>query len=200
MPNILRQKLLNANKGSINIGSSVLPTMDETDIEHLVQWSDMLVYDYLTGNYDRVSSMQDAAEKEDKPSILKETIHNLAMSETTGSLWFIDNESAFLDAYSLLYDETSANGSKFQRFHKKMLQTMCVFRKKTIHRLFALKQSMDPAQLLLEFVAMNEPLFEKLPKIHPNSVFREHFSQRINEVWSWIQECQMQVQYKPSPK
>ena len=58
MPNILRQKLLNANKGSINIGSSVLPTMDETDIEHLVQWSDMLVYDYLTGNYDRVSSMQ----------------------------------------------------------------------------------------------------------------------------------------------
>ena len=142
---------------------------------------------------------QDAAEKEDKPAILKETIHNLAMSETTGSLWFIDNESAFLDAYSLLYDET-ANGSKFQRFHKKMLQTMCVFRKKTIHRLFALKQSMDPAQLLLEFVAMNEPLFEKLPKIHPNSVFREHFSQRINEVWSWIQECQMQVQYKPSLK
>ena len=58
MPNILRQKLLNANKGSIHIGSSVLPTMEETDLEHLVQWSDMLVYDYLTGNYDRVSSMQ----------------------------------------------------------------------------------------------------------------------------------------------
>ena len=57
MPNVLRQKLLNANKGSIHIGSSVLPTMEETDIEHLVQWSDMLVYDYLTGNYDRVSSM-----------------------------------------------------------------------------------------------------------------------------------------------
>ena len=104
-----------------------------------------------------------------------------------------------MDAYSLLFDGT-INGLKFQRFQSQMLQTMCVFRKKTVHRLFALKQSLDPAQLLLEFVSMNEPLFEKLPKIHPNSVFREHFSQRINEVWSWIQQCQLQVQYKPSLK
>ena len=144
---------------------------------------------------------QDAAQKEEKPSILKETIHNLALSEVTGSLYFLDNESAFLDAYSLLYDKTSIeNGLKFQKFHQQMLQTICVFRRKTVHRLFALKQSLDPAQLLLEFVSMNDPVFDKLPKIHPNSVFREHFSQRIDQVWSWIQECQLQTQYKPSLK
>ena len=70
--------------------------------------------------------MQDSAEKEDKPAILRETIHNLALSEETGSLWFLDNESSFLDA-------------------------------------------VDPAQLLLEFVHVNEPLFAKFIQLkHEN--------------------------------
>ena len=124
-------------------------------------------------------------------SILRETIHNLALSEETGSLWFLDNESAFLDAYSLLYDNGSDNGLRFQAFHARMLQTMCIFRKNTVQRLFSLKASPTPDQLLLEFVSQNEPLFAKLPKIHPNSVFREHFSQRINQVWAWIEKCHL---------
>ena len=140
--------------------------------------------------------LQDAAEKEDRPSILKETIHNLGLSEETGSLWYLDNESAFLDAYSLIYDG-SENGSKFQRFHTDMLQSLCLFRQKTVDRVFALKKSLDPAQLLLEFINANEPLFKELPKIHANSVFREHFSERINQVWNWIQACQLRVNYKP---
>ena len=140
---------------------------------------------------------QDAAEKEDKPSILKETIHNLALSEDTGSLWYIDNESSFLDAYSLLYDDENTNGVRFKKFHKEMLKSSCVFRKKTINRLFAMKKSLDPAQLLLEFVNVNEPLFQNLPQIHSNSIFRQHFSQRIQEVWNWVQECQLRVNYRP---
>jgi hypothetical protein len=56
--------------------------------------------------YDRVLSRttlkfsflfsQDGADKEKRPAIMRETIHNLALSATTGSLWLIDNESAFL--------------------------------------------------------------------------------------------------------
>merc|ERR1719219_1522106 len=159
------------------MNSEALKTMDvdqssSQQLEHLVQWSDLIIFDYLTGNYDRVASMQDGAEKEDKPSILRETIHNLALSEDTGSLWFLDNESSFLDAYSLLYDPGNNDNNRFQKFHKQMLESMCIFRRKTVHRLFALKQSLDSAQLLLEFVHVNEPLFSKLPKIHANSIFR----------------------------
>jgi len=201
MPTMLRKQLLqlksNTEVQPIDVTSSDLSSMDETQLEHLVQWSDLIIFDYLTGNYDRMASMQDGAEKEDKPSILKETIHNLALSEDTGSLWYIDNESSFLDAYSLLYDNENSNGARFLRFHTEMLQTLCIFRKKTIHRLFAMKKSLDPAQLLLEFVNVNEPLFQNLPKIHSNSIFRQHFSQRIQEVWNWVQECQLHVNYKP---
>lgn len=127
---------------------------------------------------------------------MRETIHNLALSEETGSLWFLDNESSFLDAYSLLYKD-NVNGNRFQRFHRDMLQSLCIFRKKTIDRLFALKKSVDPAQLLLEFVNVNEPLFDKLPTIHENSIFRQHFQDRIEEVWNWIQQCQLRINYDP---
>ena len=32
--------------------------LDEDLLTELVQWSDLIVFDYLTGNYDRVASMQ----------------------------------------------------------------------------------------------------------------------------------------------
>ena len=35
-----------------------LAELDETILTQLVQWSDLIIFDYLTGNYDRVASMQ----------------------------------------------------------------------------------------------------------------------------------------------
>ena len=32
--------------------------LDEHILSDLVQWSDLIMFDYLTGNYDRVASMQ----------------------------------------------------------------------------------------------------------------------------------------------
>ena len=32
--------------------------LDEDVVGELVQWSDLIMFDYLTGNYDRVASMQ----------------------------------------------------------------------------------------------------------------------------------------------
>jgi four-jointed box protein 1 len=131
---------------------------------------------------------------------LRETIHNLAMSTTTGSLWLIDNESAFLDAYSLLYnddddDDNNNNGNRFVRFHEIMLKSMCVFRKKTVNRIFALHKSVEPADLLLKFISDNEPLFSELPKIYPNSVFVQHFPERLEQVWQWVKQCQLNAHY-----
>jgi hypothetical protein len=35
-----------------------LTLLDENVLTQLVQWSDLIIFDYLTGNYDRVASMQ----------------------------------------------------------------------------------------------------------------------------------------------
>ena len=58
----------------------ILLTETEPDaLEKLVQWSDLMLFDYLTGNYDRVASMLDGAEKERRPAVLRETVHNLGL-------------------------------------------------------------------------------------------------------------------------
>ena len=59
MPSVLRQKLVSRMlQEPLDVTSSALTQMDESQLEELVQWSDMIVFDYLTGNYDRVASMQ----------------------------------------------------------------------------------------------------------------------------------------------
>ena len=59
MPSILRQKLVSRLlQEPLDVTSSALTQMDKSQLEELVQWSDMIVFDYLTGNYDRVASMQ----------------------------------------------------------------------------------------------------------------------------------------------
>ncbi|CAG2123264.1 unnamed protein product, partial [Medioppia subpectinata] len=82
-----------------------LKNVTSAELVELMQWSDLLLFDYLTGNYDRVASMQDAALKQNNTTILKETIHNLVKSTKTNSIWMIDNESGFLDAYWLMYSQ-----------------------------------------------------------------------------------------------
>ena len=62
--------------------TSFISTLTETEpdaLEKLLQWSDLILFDYLTGNYDRVASMLDGAEKEGRPAVLKETVHNLGL-------------------------------------------------------------------------------------------------------------------------
>ncbi len=93
-----------------------------------------------------------------------------------------------MSAYGLIYG--GDGDGRFAEFHRRMLRTNCVFRRSTVHRLFALTKSADPAGLLLRFVADNEPLFGELPKIHENSLFSERFAERLDEVWQWVQHCQ----------
>ena len=71
-------------------------------------------------------------------------------------MWLIDNESAFLSAYSLIYGEDNKDGTRFAEFHRRLLETNCVFRRKTIQRLFALVKSPDPSQLLLRYGIKSE--------------------------------------------
>jgi four-jointed box protein 1 len=66
MPTILRETLLSGESATaapspVGSDSRALVELAETDpgaLEKLVQWSDLIIFDYITGNYDRVASMQ----------------------------------------------------------------------------------------------------------------------------------------------
>ena len=66
MPHILLNKLA-ANDSHASpidgpelkrLSSNELEGLDEVVLSELVQWSDLIIFDYLTGNYDRMASMQ----------------------------------------------------------------------------------------------------------------------------------------------
>ena len=66
MPYILLNKLKEQNSQITPItgieleklASNEHEGLDEAVLADLVQWSDLIMFDYLTGNYDRVASMQ----------------------------------------------------------------------------------------------------------------------------------------------
>ncbi len=123
---------------------------------------------------------------------MSETVHNLAKSSDSGHLWFLDNESSFLVAYSLIYE---ANGtSKFEVFHRRLLQTTCIFRRRTIERIAAIREAVaqsdtTAARLLLRLVETAEPLWASLPTVHEDSLFSLHFGERLDAVWRWVGQC-----------
>ena len=135
-------------------------------------------------------SFQDGAESEGNLGLLKETVHNLGRSTKTSSLWMLDNESAFLDAYALMYargaQSDAQSGKRFVRLHDRILQTVCLFRRQTVERVEALAQSQRPDQILLGFVDKGEPLFRKLPKVHADSPFGLNFAHRLDKLVKWV--------------
>ncbi|KAK3585410.1 hypothetical protein CHS0354_020123 [Potamilus streckersoni] len=162
------------------------------DVPDLIQWGTMIVFDYLTANYDRMASMQDAADSQNKPDILQDNIRNLRKTVTTRKLWLIDNESGLLDAYELLYNDPS--GVRFIKFHDQMLHTMCIFQKRLVKSISKLYHSDKPHTVLENFAKFHEPLLNKIPKDSTYSLFITYFSQRLKDVYDWIKKCENDFQ------
>jgi hypothetical protein len=84
MPSLILDALIN-NK-TIRSNDIRLKNMTSAELVELMQWSDLLIFDYITGNYDRVASMQDAALKQNNTTILKvititQTLYNTCSQE-----------------------------------------------------------------------------------------------------------------------
>ncbi|XP_070570620.1 four-jointed box protein 1-like [Ptychodera flava] len=160
------------------------------EIVEVMQWTDLIIFDYITGNYDRIASNQDAAEKEHIPEILADNIHNLRRDKQTNTIWLIDNESGFLDGYELMRNpKKSAEAKRFISFHKQMLNSICIFRKSTIRNLNKLHFHGNPAEMLLSEVHRHEPLSDFLPKIPEKLKFHETMKSRISDVYDRVQLC-----------
>lgn len=132
--------------------------------------------------------MQDAEEKENNPHIIEESIRNLHKSSSDGKLWLIDNESGLLDAYDLLNPHD--NNQRFQTFHNKMLQTMCIFQSSLVKALKRLDKSPYPHQRLLNYAQSMEPLLENISSVKPYQLFIKMFDKRLKTVIRWINHCE----------
>ena len=143
----------------------------------LVQWSDLIVFDYISANLDRV--VNNLFNLKWNPKMLEKPIHNLEKIRSSGQYIFIDNESGLFHGYRLL--------DAYQSYHEKLLNSVCVFRESTVdalERLYAAGNAGDKLQHMYE---TNEKHHGLLPRMSNKN--KQILQSRIQDVVKHIQRC-----------
>ena len=146
----------------------------------LYQWSDLIVFDYLTGNLDRVVNNLFNLQWNDR--MMSKPAHNLER-DSRGSLVFIDNESGLFHGYRLL--------DKYSTYHDSLLSSLCVFREGTIRSIRELVKSDNVGDVLQVVFEQNEPLHRHLPRIPVKNI--KILKQRMKDVLEQVQKCDSKV-------
>jgi four-jointed box protein 1 len=168
-----------SNKNNIlspNSQSLVNKTLDQ--LKELVQWSDLIILDYLTGNVDRV--VNNMFNLQWNSGMMHAPTHNLEKLGPNGPLIFLDNESGLLHSYRLL--------DKYQHYHERLLKSLCIFKKSTVSKIRQFIQYGDIAQTIRTHFRSEEPLAEQLAFL-PNQNLGV-LSQRLVHIIKHVDSCQ----------
>ncbi|XP_028169989.1 extracellular serine/threonine protein kinase four-jointed [Ostrinia furnacalis] len=145
----------------------------------LAQWSDLIIFDYLTANLDRI--VNNLFNYQWNINIMDGPAHNLARKMDSGLLLFLDNESGLLHGYRLL--------KKYNVYHSLMLDNLCVFRKKTVDALRNLYEQSIGAKLSNMFHDKNNAIIRDiLPPLPEKNAKILH--ERIGKVLSQVEKCE----------
>ncbi|GLH12357.1 Extracellular serine/threonine protein kinase four-jointed [Gryllus bimaculatus] len=154
------------------------------ELVELAQWSDLIVFDYLTANLDRV--VNNLYNLQWNPAMMDAPAHNLAREPGSGLLVFFDNESGLLHGYRLL--------DKYEHYHGALLEALCVFRKSTADAVRRLHAAGDVGERLQRLFADADPeLRDALPSLPDKSV--KILNERLARVHERIGQCERQ--YRP---
>lgn len=150
------------------------------NLVELAQWSDLIIFDYLTANLDRI--VNNLFNYQWNINIMDAPAHNLAKNLDTNLLVFLDNESGLLHGYRLL--------QKYERYHSILLDNLCVFRKQTADVVKRLKQDGNIGDLLKDmFERQNSAkIKDVLPTLPDKSV--KILNERIERVYNQIVKCE----------
>lgn len=156
----------------------------------LAQWSDLIVFDYLIANLDRV--VNNLYNFQWNADIMAAPAHNLARQRETQLLVFLDNESGLLHGYRLL--------KKYEAYHSLLLDNLCVFRRPTIEALQRLAGGAEAGagggggaaaagrQLREIFERTTSPgVRDVLPSLPDKSI--KILAERIDRVLGQVQKC-----------
>uniref|UniRef100_A0A182PMN4 FAM20 C-terminal domain-containing protein n=1 Tax=Anopheles epiroticus TaxID=199890 RepID=A0A182PMN4_9DIPT len=144
----------------------------------LAQWSDLIVFDYLIANLDRV--VNNLYNFQWNADIMAAPAHNLARQTDSALLVFLDNESGLLHGYRLL--------KKYEAYHGLLLDNLCVFRRSTVRALEALRDASVGQRLNALFErTTTAQIRDVLPPLPEKSV--KILVDRIDRVLGQVQKC-----------
>lgn len=154
--------------------------LNVSQLTELVQWSDLIIFDYLTANLDRV--VNNMVNEKWNPEMMRRPAHNLLKVKDSGLLLFLDNESGLLHGYRLL--------KKYERHHQSMLSALCIFRERTarlIERLHADKSVVPLIAALFKNNIYDQKVFNEIPFLPINTI--KVLNERVGEVYHQIENC-----------
>lgn len=154
-----------------------LGSKSTSELCELVQWSDLIVLDYLTANLDRV--INNMFNRQWNDQMMSNPAHNLEQ-KADGSLVFLDNESGLFHGYRLL--------DKYSAFHRTLLQSLCVFRSSTAETIKRLHQSSSIGDELHSLFTSSEAFHKYLPAIPEKNL--KILQQRLGDVNQQILHCE----------
>ena len=152
----------------------------------LVQWSDLIVFDYMSANLDRVVNNMFNLKWNDK--MMDKPIHNLEKSSHNGAFVFLDNESGLFHGYRLL--------DSHDQYHRKLLQSICVFRPETVRIIEKLYKDRNIGSRLVDLYISEEKYQNMLPRISAKSL--DILQKRLDDVYRHIQSCKQFYSSKQS--
>ncbi|XP_072527480.1 four-jointed box protein 1 [Salminus brasiliensis] len=150
--------------------------MTSGDLSELMQWTDLILFDYLTANFDRVANHLFNLQW-DRRAMDRAT--NNLLRTTEGHLVFIDNEAGLVHGYRVL--------DRWEHFHKALLNSTCVFRGLTVQRLMELKRSRSAAQCLRQVYRAREPLAQELGFLSEAQLVT--LQNRVDMLCGHVQQC-----------
>ncbi|XP_072182391.1 uncharacterized protein [Diadema setosum] len=159
-----------------------------TQLAELAQFSDLIVFDYITAHLDRMTIRKNAVDHYNMDSLYKGEVHNLAKHESNGGLWFIDNENGIFNAYAVAYGYK--NKDQMQGYIEEVLHSMCIFRRSTVSMVNKLAKMDDPYLFLNQTVAAKESDANgfNLSMVKPFHI-SETFKKRVADAARWIESC-----------
>lgn len=167
----LPQKMKSMQANSVTPGD-----ITASNAETFAQWSDMIVFDYLIGNMDRlVNSLHN---KQWNHNVMDMPIHNLA--EKDNSFIFFDNEDGLFHGYRIL--------GRYSHLHEQSLKTLCVFRQSTVDSITTLLEADSLEDTITSLVRQtDERVLKYLPKLSSKTVNILH--ERLRKVAEHIDMC-----------
>ncbi|XP_053924755.1 four-jointed box protein 1 [Cuculus canorus] len=151
-----------------------------SQLVELVQWSDLILFDYLTANFDRLVSNLFSLQWD--PRVMRRATSNLLRSPD-GGLVFMDNEAGLVHGYRLL--------AMWDPYNEPLLRSLCVFRAGTARRVAELYRRRSAAAELRRRLRAREPLWPRLGFLSERQA--ELLQARVDFVHRHIAHCRAQA-------
>ncbi|KAM4018722.1 four-jointed box protein 1 [Anomaloglossus baeobatrachus] len=146
-------------------------------VVELAQWGDLILFDYLTANFDRLVSNLFSLQWD--PRVMLRGTNNLHRTPD-GTLVLLDNEAGLVHGYRLR--------DTWDKYNGQLLGTVCLFRRGVVRRLRELYLSRKAAEELHALYAAREPLAADLGTLTEQEA--QILQDRVGVIYRHVQTCQ----------